>query len=280
MLNLGLVGNYIQNSQAPNLLKHLGQKYNIGLDYKLFDLSNEKKIDLNSFLKNLIIKNYHGLNITFPFKEKVLEIADILEDEVKLVGSSNLLLFKEKIIARNTDYLGFKKLLDLKFKNIFQNVLVIGGGGIGRSVCFALGKFGVKKIYLLEKDSQKADKLILELKNNNISAKKINDQKLNSINIEAALNCSPVGHEHSPGNPAPYLEFHKLKWIFDAVYIPAETQFIAQAKKNNLMIISGIELFVFQGVEAFLTFSNKESLKKDVYSKIDNLLNLYLKKLS
>ncbi|NCW80128.1 MAG: shikimate dehydrogenase, partial [Pelagibacteraceae bacterium] len=82
------------------------------------------------------------------------------------------------------------------------------------------------------------------------------------------------------GNPAPYLEFHKLKWIFDAVYIPAETQFIAQAKKNNLMIISGIELFVFQGVEAFLTFSNKESLRKDVYSKIDNLLNLYLKKLS
>jgi len=42
MLNLGLVGNYIQNSQAPNLLKHLGQEYNIDLDYKLFDLSNEK----------------------------------------------------------------------------------------------------------------------------------------------------------------------------------------------------------------------------------------------
>ena len=46
------------------------------------------------------------------------------------------------------------------------------------------------------------------------------------------------------------------------------------------MIISGIELFVFQGVEAFLTFSEKESLREDVYSKIDNLLNLYFQKLS
>jgi len=280
MLNLGLVGKYIQKSQAPNLLTKLSKEFNFPIRYELFDLQNIEEVNFELFINELKEKKIKGINVTFPFKEIAAKISDKKAEEVEIAKSSNLLLLDEKIISRNTDYLGFEKLLNYHFKEKFENVLVLGGGGIGRSVCFALAKFGLNKLFLLEKDIKKSTKLIDELKKIGVDAVAISLEELDKeLIFDGVLNCTEVGHEHSPGNILKNKDLKKIKWIFDAVYIPSETEFIKQAKQARLKIISGIDLFIFQGIEGFIIFSNQENLRQNLYKNVEKIREFYFNKL-
>jgi len=280
MLNLGLVGKYIQKSQAPNLLTKLSKEFNFPISYELFDLQNIEEVNFELFINELKEKKIKGINVTFPFKEIAAKISDKKAEEVEIAKSSNLLLLDEKIISRNTDYLGFEKLLNYHFKEKFENVLVLGGGGIGRSVCFALAKFGLNKLFLLEKDIKKSTKLIDELKKIGVDAVAISLEELDKeLIFDGVLNCTEVGHEHSPGNILKNKDLKKIKWIFDAVYIPSETEFIKQAKQAGLKIISGIDLFIFQGIEGFIIFSNQENLRQNLYKNVEKIREFYFNKL-
>lgn len=281
MLNLGLVGKYIQKSQAPNLLTKLSKEFNFPISYELFDLQNIEEVNFELFINELKEKKIRGINVTFPFKEIAAKISHKKAEEVEITKSSNLLLLDEKIISRNTDYLGFEKLLNYHFKEKFENVLVLGGGGIGRSVCFALAKFGLNKLFLLEKDIKKSTQLIDELKKIGLDAVAISLEELDQeLIFDGVLNCTEVGHEHSPGNILRNKDLKKIKWIFDAVYIPAETEFIKQAKQAGLKIISGIDLFIFQGMEGFIIFSDQENLRQNLYKNVEKIREFYFNKLT
>lgn len=281
MLNLGLVGKYIQKSQAPNLLTKLSKEFNFPISYELFDLQNIEEVNFELFINELKEKKIRGINVTFPFKEIAAKISHKKAEEVEITKSSNLLLLDEKIISRNTDYLGFEKLLNYHFKEKFENVLVLGGGGIGRSVCFALAKFGLNKLFLLEKDIKKSTQLIDELKKIGVDAVAISLEELDQeLIFDGVLNCTEVGHEHSPGNILRNKDLKKIKWIFDAVYIPAETEFIKQAKQAGLKIISGIDLFIFQGMEGFIIFSDQENLRQNLYKNVEKIREFYFNKLT
>lgn len=280
MLNLGLVGKHIQKSQAPNLLTKLSKEFNFPISYELFDLQNIDEVNFELFINELKEKKIKGINVTFPFKEIAAKISHKKAEEVEITKSSNLLLLDEKIISRNTDYLGFEKLLNYHFKEKFENVLVLGGGGIGRSVCFALAKFGLNKLFLLEKDIKKSTQLIDELKKIGVDAVAISLEELDQeLIFDGVLNCTEVGHEHSPGNILKNKDLKKIKWIFDAVYIPSETEFIKQAKQAGLKIISGIDLFIFQGMEGFIIFSDQENLRQNLYKNVEKIREFYFNKL-
>ena len=281
MLNLGLVGKHIQKSQAPNLLAKLSKEFNFPIRYELFDLQNIEEVNFELFINELKEKKIRGINVTFPFKEIAAKISHKKAEEVEITKSSNLLLLDEKIISRNTDYLGFEKLLNFHFKEKFENVLVLGGGGIGRSVCFALAKFGLNKLFLLEKDIEKSTQLIDELKKIAVDAVAISLEELDQeLIFDGVLNCTEVGHEHSPGNILKNKDLKKIKWIFDAVYIPSETEFIKQAKQAGLKIISGIDLFIFQGMEGFIIFSDQENLRQNLYKNVEKIREFYFNKLT
>jgi shikimate dehydrogenase len=281
MLNLGLVGKYIQKSQAPNLLTKLSKEFNFPISYELFDLQNIEEVNFELFINELKEKKIRGINVTFPFKEIAAKISHKKAEEVEITKSSNLLLLDEKIISRNTDYLGFEKLLNYHFKEKFENVLILGGGGIGRSVCFALAKFGLNKLFLLEKDIKKSTQLIDELKKIGVDAVAISLEELDQeLIFDGVLNCTEVGHEHSPGNILRNKDLKKIKWIFDAVYIPSETEFIKQAKQAGLKIISGIDLFIFQGMEGFIIFSDQENLRQNLYKNVEKIREFYFNKLT
>ena len=281
MLNLGLVGKHIQKSQAPNLLTKLSKEFNFPIRYELFDLQNIEEVNFELFINELKEKKIRGINVTFPFKEIAAKISHKKAEEVEITKSSNLLLLDEKIISRNTDYLGFEKLLNYHFKEKFENVLVLGGGGIGRSVCFALAKFGLNKLFLLEKDIKKSTQLIDELKKIGVDAVAISLEELDQeLIFDGVLNCTEVGHEHSPGNILKNKDLKKIKWIFDAVYIPSETEFIMQAKQAGLKIISGIDLFIFQGMEGFIIFSDQENLRQNLYKNVEKIREFYFNKLT
>ena len=281
MHNLGLVGHYISKSQMPDLISKLGSEFEVPIKYQLFDLSLKKNIDLKMFIEGVKKNNFLGLGVTYPFKEKVLDFVEHFGEEVELTGATNALIFQNEITARNTDFLGFLKSFNFHFNTLPKKVLVVGGGGVGRAVCFALGKLCVEKIYLIEKDTRKSNELISQLRKKEINCVSLEVENLIKVqfDLEGIVNCTPIGHESSLGNPLPKLVTTKDHWVYDAVYTPAKTDFLKRAELNKSKIIYGIDLFIFQGIEAFILFTDQEKLRKTIYKKIEKIRSYYFNKL-
>ena len=159
-MKIGLIGNNISSSNAPDIHKRLAKIFKISIEYLLFDLKEKEKNYFTVLLEKLRVAGFKGVNITFPFKERVIEYVDNLSQNSKNVGSANTILFKKQTTAENTDYTGFLKTYNFHFgKNTPGTILVLGAGGVSRSVTFALASLGVKKMFLIDKDKLKANNL-------------------------------------------------------------------------------------------------------------------------
>ena len=257
-MKLGLIGKSIQSSQAPDIHKRLGNLFKIPVSYQIFDLKENDENHFSDQILRLKDRGFTGVNITFPFKEKVLKYADIINESSLMIKSSNTLIFKTDIIAENTDYTGFLRSYEFHFGKVKpKKTLVLGGGGVGRSITFALGSLEVEHIYLYETDKVKGNILIQDLELFKINCTLIDYNQLKKIisEVHGIVNCTPLGHYDFPGCPLGEFMPSNDHWIFDAVYTPAKTTLLKKGEKVGAKIISGIDLFIFQALDAFLLFS-------------------------
>ena len=183
--------------------------------------------------------------------------------------------------SHNTDFTGFINTYKFNFNKEPSKLVILGGGGVGKSVCFALLKLGVKELYIIEKDHIKLEKLIEDLKKQNeqVYSIKLGELIENQHEFDGFLNCSEQGHINTPGNPFDGLKLNSNQWSFDVVYTPAMTTFLKNSKKSGAKIITGIDLFLFQGIESFIIFTEQEKLRKKIMSNYDNIREYYFKKL-
>ena len=280
-MKIGLIGNNISSSNAPDIHMRLAKIFQIPLEYLLFDLKNKEEDYFVVLLEELRVAGFKGVNITFPFKEKIIKHVDNISKNSKNIGSANTLIFKKKITAQNTDYTGFLKTYNFHFgKNTPGTILVLGAGGVSRAVTFALASLGVEKIFLIDKDKLKADSLSrdLSLLNINCVVKKPDQIEKIISSFDGIINCTPVGHYDFPGCPLGNLMPNKKQWIFDVVYTPAKTDFINKGEQVGAKIISGIDLFIFQAIDAFLYFTEKKN-DHNLTDHINKLRKHYFDKL-
>ena len=261
-MKIGLIGNNISSSNAPDIHIRLAKIFQIPLEYLLFDLKDKEENYFAVLLEELRVAGFKGVNVTFPFKEKVIKHVDNISKNSRNVGSANTLIFKKKITAQNTDYTGFLKTYNFHFgKNTPGTILVLGAGGVCRAISFGLAFLGVEKIFLIDKDEIKAKSLSKDLSilNINCVVTKPDQIEKNLSSFDGIINCTPVGHYDFPGCPLGNLMPNKKQWIFDSVYTPAKTNFIKKGEQVGAKIISGIDLFIFQAIDAFLYFTEKKN---------------------
>ena len=281
-MKIGLIGNNISTSNAPDIHIRLAKIFQIPLKYLLFDLKDKEENYFAVLLEELRVAGFKGVNVTFPFKEKVIKHVDIISENSRNVGSANTLIFRKKITAQNTDYTGFLKTYNFHFgKNTPGTILVLGAGGVSRAVTFALAFLGVEKIFLIDKDEIKAKNLSKDLSilNINCVVTKLDQLEKYLSSFDGIINCTPVGHYDFPGCPLGNLMPNKKQWIFDVVYTPAKTNFINKGERVGAKIISGIDLFIFQAIDAFLYFTENKENNHDLTDHIHNLRKHYFDKL-
>ena len=95
-MKIGLIGNNISSSNAPDIHNRISKIFGISLDYLLFDLKDKEETYFTVLLEELRVLGFIGVNITFPFKEKVIKYVDNASKNSKNVGSANTLIFKNK----------------------------------------------------------------------------------------------------------------------------------------------------------------------------------------
>lgn len=260
ILRLGLIGDNIAASSAPFLHESAGRLLDIKIDYQRL-VPKERNQTASEILAWAKENGFRGLNITYPYKELIAKQVDIEDPLIEAMGAVNTVLFGEKTTTGyNTDCSGFVSAWRENMNKAPESVLIIGAGGVGRAVGFALVALGVKDLRIFDRDPQKAlalKNVILLLQNPPLVQIKDRLEQL-ADGVEGILNCTPVGMVGYPGIPISTGLIGNAHWVFDAVYTPLETEFLRWAKEAGLQTLSGYELFFYQGVDAFALFTGQE----------------------
>lgn len=266
-LKLGLIGNAIAKSRAPSLHLFLGNLHGFKLTYDLFDPISNQNDRFIAQLKELQDQGYSGCNITYPFKQMAIESVQNCEASAQLVGATNTIKFSTETHAINTDYSGFVRAITSKLdKYEIGSTLILGAGGVGRAVAFGLASFPAGVCRIFDPSADKALELVDALRKHGFDAEIVWPSELEKVSqtVEGILNCSTVGHYQSPGKPINPEYIGHQKWAFDAVYTPLDTEFLKTCRQANLRIVSGFELFFYQGLDSFEFWTEQKADEKDV----------------
>jgi shikimate dehydrogenase len=273
VIRLGLFGKGIGKSSAPFLHLTAAKQLNLDLSYELFDLSQKPDDAFFSEFERRKLEGLRGVNVTHPFKEKVFGLVEVSEPMMRRVGAVNTVRF-EGNQGFNTDYSGFIKA----FKHVLPNenpgsVLIIGAGGAGRAVAFALAELGATQVNFADLDLSRASQLSLSINNAGVKSRVygLNDLP-KACKVDGLVNCTPVGMYQYPGIPLESQLIGGQSWAFDAIYTPLETEFLVAVRSKGLKVISGFELFFYQGVDAFKIFTgfdaNEDALRQVIRQKL------------
>lgn len=259
-LRLGLIGDNIARSSAPRLHHAAAELCGIALSYerlvpRTFDLSFDELFD------RCASSGYRGVNVTYPYKEQAASRAPIREPRLRTLGGINTVLFDPTGPAGyNTDYSGFISAYRRRFAGEEPGtVCLLGAGGVGKAVAFALLAFGLRELRIVERDRGRADQLASALRGveSHLRIDVSDDPSRGADGADGVVNCTPIGMVGLEGTPLERRLMRRATWAFDAVYTPLVTRFLKDADDEGLRVLSGYELFFYQGIDAFERFTGR-----------------------
>ncbi len=240
MKNLfGLLGKNIAYSFSKNYFLEKFKTENLPYIYQNFDIQtiSELPILLNDKIENLI-----GFNVTVPYKEKIFNYLDDIDDIAKKIEAVNTVKIIDNTYLKgyNTDYYGFEKSLKPLLKHTHKKALILGTGGASKAI-----KFVLQKLNILFKEVSRTPN------SNQFSYIDVTKNILKEYTI--IINCTPVGTfpntEFAP--EIPYLFLTKEHLLYDLIYNPKETLFLKNGKKQGATIKNGLEMLKLQAEKSF-----------------------------
>lgn len=259
MIRLGLIGEGISKSSAPRLHEFLGKVYGVPVSYLRIDAKESPDFDFVRTLTRCGENGYRGVNVTHPFKERVHTLVDVPSQAVARIGAINTVVFDPKPWRGfNTDYSGFTGAFKHRFGQASPGrTLIVGAGGVGKAIAFSLGDLGADEVWLYDVDAGRAAGLAQALQATGIKAVAVPEGNLHEAirQADGLINGTPLGMFQHYGNPFPAGTIGGQRWAFDAVYTPMDTEFLKVARAESVDIMSGYDLFLFQGFHAFEIFT-------------------------
>ena len=275
-LRLGLIGDNIARSRAPLLHRLAGLQNGLTVQYDSL-IPRELGQDFDAVFQSCMHGGYRGINVTYPYKERAAKKVTIDDPLVRAIGAVNTVLFEpDGPRGQNTDYSGFiAGYRGVRGDATPGVACLIGTGGVGRALAFGLIALGANEIRLVDMDKTKAQALATDLRAAP-DAPKVTvfaDAATGVAGATGLLNGTPVGMVGYGGTPLPRAAMQGAEWAFDAVYTPVDTQFLLDAAAEGLNIISGYELFFYQGIHAWAHFAglplDEAQLRADLRSQAD-----------
>ncbi len=292
---LGIFGNPIKHTLSPIIHDTISDELSLEERYIPFEIQD----DLGRYVKEAFEDGIVGLNITVPYKEKVIPYLSDIDEDAKKIGAVNTLVRCENgYKGYNTDMEGLYKSIIEAGMNIKDNeIIMLGAGGAARAVAYMCLKYGAKKIYIINRSPDNAIKLANDM-NNILSEKTVYDNnavKINNDNIKddkkfiplsvgeyndippkkyMFIQCTSVGLKADDGLPLISDEhfYSQASCAVDLIYNPAKTRFIRLMEKNNVPFINGLKMLLYQGIIANELW-NGITVNADLSEKIFVALN-------
>ncbi len=239
------------------------ESLNIKAEYRLFEVEPAK---LESFLKSLNDNCICGLNVTVPYKEKVLTYLQRQSSEVRFTGAANTLIVKGNnyLEGWNTDGIGFNRHLtgDLKFNILGAKVFILGAGGAAKALIDQLARHGANNIYIYDiykdKSRQLADKTNAGFpKSKSLSIETINSFDFRDVNL--LINATPIGMKEGDPVLVSADTFHPGLLVYDLIYNPRETKLLRMAKEKGCEVSNGLGMLLYQGARSFKIWTGQDA---------------------
>ncbi len=181
-----------------------------------------------------------GLNVTVPYKEQVIPYLDVLSKTARQIRAVNTIRVCRRdgrvaLIGHNTDVIGFQRSLKEHLKDHHKSALVLGSGGSSKAVLFVLEELGIKFRVVSRNQGEGLSTY------GDLTADIIKDTPL-------IINTTPLGmHPQMDTFPdIPYAAITSDHLLFDLVYNPSETRFLALGKEQGAAIVNGYDMLVYQ----------------------------------
>ena len=221
-MKCGLLGEKLGHSYSPQIHAELAD-----YDYRLYEKAPD---EVEDFVRH---GDWHGLNVTIPYKKTVIPFCDELSETAAAIGSVNTLKRRSDgtIFGDNTDAFGFETLLTQTIPDSIkgQKALVLGTGGASVTVCAVLRRHGAEVVTISRSGE-----------NNYENLDRHADARL-------LVNTTPVGMYPKNGvSPVDLALFPKLACVLDVVYNPARTALLLQAERLSIPHAGGLTMLVAQ----------------------------------
>jgi shikimate dehydrogenase len=242
MRSFGLIGYPLGHSFSRKFFTEKFLRENLQEEYLNFELE-----DISQLPGVIAVHpELAGLNVTIPYKEKVLPYIDRLDPVSSAIGAVNTICISRKssgilLEGFNTDVFGFSGSLKPLLKPHHRKALVLGTGGASKAVTYALDRLGIKW---------------LQVSRNGIGERMITYDQLDFQTMEQShviINTTPLGTfpDISTCPPIPYGFLTPNHLLFDLVYNPAETRFLALGRERGAAVKNGYEMLELQALRSY-----------------------------
>lgn len=206
-----------------------------------------------------------GCSITIPHKEEIIPLLSKSDGAVERTGSCNTLVIKDgERIGYNTDYRAAMDSLEEALGGIAsgdeasplveKQALLLGAGGVARSIAFGLSRRGAI-VTVTNRHDERAARLAEE-----VGCRALNWSNRASIHTNVLINCTPVGmHPNVDDTPMPPAGFQPGMVVMDTVYHPENTMFLKLARERECRTVSGVDMFVRQAAHQFHLYTGQEA---------------------
>ena len=251
----GLIGYPIAHSAAPAMHEQAAAVLGIHCHYQLIEVKGAGRDDLRAMLEGVRRLGFAGVNVTFPYKEAVVDLLDDLAPDARAIGAVNTIVVDgARLVGHNTDATGFARAIEPLLASAPRSpIALIGAGGVGKAIAFALAGLGVAQIRIFDADAAKAAQLAGQLRDRHA---------VHATSVAAAVdgavglvNATPVGMLPSRDTPVPDALLHRSMWVADAVYTPLWTPLLTAAKAKGASVLTGRDLAINASADAFKLFT-------------------------
>ena len=239
-----IIGDPISHSLSPKLHNYWFSQNNIDAIYEKFQA---KEYEIEKFLNQIKSNQIWGMNVTVPFKKKVIPFIEKLSETAKETLSVNTIFKIDNLIyGDNTDVKGFE--LSVKYENFDltnKKAFVLGAGGVVPSIIKALKNLNVKQIFLSNRT----------LINTDYIKKQFSDIIIvewgEIPEFDIIINATSLGLKKDDFINLDINKMNDVKIFYDLIYNPPITNFLYKAKKFGHKIINGKMMLLFQAQKAF-----------------------------
>lgn len=243
MGRFGLIGQTLSYSFSKDYFQRKFADLNTQDSYENFELGHIEEIE-----QLLSDESLSGLNVTIPYKEAVIPFLDKLDPIAKEIGSVNTIAFIDgQTVGYNTDIIGFENSLKPFLEHGMDRALILGTGGASKAVAYVLKKIGLD-ILLVSRSPFNENEISYE------------DCNANAVKWHRLIvNTTPVGtYPNITQAPAiAYAGITENHLLYDLIYNPAKTQFLAEGEKRGASILNGLSMLKIQAEKSWEIWNSK-----------------------
>ena len=246
-LRLGLVGKDVSKSKSEDIHTFILGELGVVCEYERFSVSAD---EFDSVMRRLM-GDFDGFNVTIPYKRDVMGYLDEVAGDALDFGAVNTVV-TASATGYNTDGVGFLQMVEAAGISVAEKkILVLGGGGAGRSTAAALKKAG-SAVWIYQRNREKLEETCQEL---GVFAA----ESANQGGFDILINCTGVGMHDSEGvSPVEDKAFAGAQAAIDLIYEPKCSEFLRQAKALGLQVLNGEAMLFYQAYYADCLYLGKE----------------------